>query len=260
MVGYRACILLLFAAYACAASEAANPQPRGQAQTQLSQPASEPGYQCHFETQGDFGTFSASFDVPRSGTAPRGSLRWEAARGASQPVLLSAEWRLTRAGQLLSRGGGARLSAPLPANSTNSFYIALHVRADPKSTFTNPYRMNSETMLLGGGGLTNDGSNLYFFNASWRDMVDFARRHRRFYLFATRDLALNRPVIIARFEINSTPFIRADGHVREALDAVESMIANPAESCSAVDDLPPEPIIVTIGPAMAPVPYHRNGS
>lgn len=246
-------MLLLFAACACAANGAVNPPPSTQVQTKLSQHVSEPGYQCHFETRGGFGTFSASFDVPSSGAAPRGSLLWEAPPDASQPVLLSAEWRLTKAGQLMSSDGGARLSAPIPANATNS-YIDLHVRADPESTFTNPYRMNLETMLPGGGGLVNDGGNLYFFNTSWREVVDFARRHRRFYLFATRDLALKRPVIVARFEIDSAPFIRADGRVDEALDAVERMIANPAESCSAVDDLPAEPITFTIGPAVAPIP------
>jgi hypothetical protein len=97
----------------------------------------------------------------------------------------------------------------------------------------------------GGGGLVHfRGSNDYFFNAPWRAMVGFSRHHSVFWLFGIRDLPLNRPVILARFEINPRPFLRADERVREVLAHAEHIITNPVQNCSAVDDLPPGPILV----------------
>lgn len=205
----------------------------------------EPGYQCDFETRGSFGTISAHFDVPRSGAAPRGSVRWEAWRDRSDPLLFGAEWSLTRSRHFRRDDGSARITAPLPPVAETSPYIGLYVRSDPNSRFSNPTILD-KSMLDGGGGLVHmGGDNLYFFNVGWRKVVAFGRRHSRLYLFGVQNMALNRPVILAKYEIDPTPFLQADDPVQAALDKVEHMIADPARSCSAVDALPPPPIFVS---------------
>jgi hypothetical protein len=214
----------------------------------------EPGFQCHFETRGNFGAFSASFDVPRSGAPPRGSVQWQALHDSSFPALLGAEWLPSRTGQYSVNDGQARITAPLPSGSDE--YVDLFVRSDPDSKFANPQRINSQTMLWeGGGGLVHArGTNDYFFNAAWHDIVGFSRRHSVFYVFGVRDLPLNRAVILARFKIDSRPFIQADKRVRVVLNKAARMLANPVQYCSAVDDLPPGPIIVTGGLLRRSVP------
>jgi hypothetical protein len=233
-------MLLMFAVCACA--------PHGPFSSAGSGPApprvAEPGYQCRYVRHGDFGTISANFDIPRSGAPPRGSVRWEAP-DQSQPLLFSSEWQLTRSRHFRREDGQARISAPLADDDVQSDYIDLYVRAGPEQRFTNPYTMN-DSMLDGGGGLIHEAwTNLWHFNTGWSEIIAFGRRYPRFYLFAVRDLALNRPVMFARFEIDPAPFLRADQPVQMALDEVERMIATPALSCAAVPDLPPPPIIVT---------------
>jgi hypothetical protein len=97
----------------------------------------------------------------------------------------------------------------------------------------------------GGGGFVHSlGDNLYFYNVGWRDLIDFGKRYPQFYLFGVRDMALNRPVILARFAVDPAPLFRAERPVELALDKVERMIADPARFCPAVDDLPPPPIVI----------------
>ena len=175
---------------------------------------------------------------------PRGAVRWEAPQVRSQPLLFSAEWRPTASGRFQRDEGEARISAPLPPAAEREVYVSLHVRSERDPKFTNPTVID-DTMLDGGGGLMHmAGSNLYFFNARWRDVVAFGKDHPRLYLFAVRNLALNRAEILAQFEIDPAAFVQADTPIRAALDDVERMVATPAASCSAVDDLPPPPIVV----------------
>lgn len=212
-----------------------------------SQHVAEPGYRCHFERDGPFGTFSATFDVPRSGAPPRGSVHWKSGRDQSHPTALSADWDLSTSVHFNAADGEATITAPLPKRAERLIYLDLLVSAEPNRKFSNPYSVDASVLDDIGGVVHNKGSNLYFFNARWGDVVDFSRRHSRFYVFAVRDLALNRPVTLARFEIESAPFIRANKHVPTVLRDVQHMIENAPRACSAVNDLPAAPIRPVVG-------------
>jgi hypothetical protein len=118
------------------------------------------------------------------------------------------------------------------------------VRSAARPRFTNPYTIDATVLDVGGGLAHLIGSDLHHFNTGWREIVDFGRRYPIFYLFAVRGLSDNRPKTLARFEMSPAPFLRADEQVQGVLDEAERMIAAPASSCSAVDDLPAPEIFI----------------
>ena len=195
----------------------------------------QPGYQCRYERQGDFGEISADFEIPREGTATIPPfLRWETVGAPLLAPQISAAFYRSEDGRFRIENGYATISWHVWDPKRRPLTLSLQLRSRPEAP-----RFGQAALA---GGFEQSGGPFHL-NVDWSDVVSFARGARELHLVAID----RKRRVVAATPVDGTIFERAEPHILAALGEVEAIIANPAAACDYLEDLRSNDIILTGG-------------
>ena len=203
------------------------------AQAPARPPAPQPGYHCSYDRQGDYGSLSADFEVPRDGHAPVPAyLSWAAGGATYRDPHISAAFYRRADGHYRVDNGFAAISwwVAIPRGRTLNLSLQLRTRPEPQ--------LYSRALLA--SEFERTGGPLHV-SVDWSDIAAFARGARALYLVAVD----RHRRVVATAQIDQSVFARAEPHIVAALSELEAIIANPAATCEFLDDLRSNDVIVT---------------
>lgn len=193
----------------------------------------QPGYECRYEREGDFGKVSAQFEVPREGQPSEWPyLQWEAPDGPIKEPHVGAGFFRTADGRYRIENGYASISWHVWAPDRRPLTLSLQLRTRPEPPRYSRAALAGEFRRSGGPfGLTVD----------WSDLAAFARVARELHL-----VALDRRYrLVATAPLDPALVTRAEPHIVEAFRELEAMIADPEPNCTFLEDLRSNDIVVT---------------
>lgn len=191
------------------------------------------GYACSFEKEGDNGTFSANFEIPRQGPpSERVVVQWEAPVGGLGTPRISAAFYSDSAGRFSMENGYVRIGWHVHDPRRRPLTLSLQLRSRPGLP---PY---------GRGAFASEftrSSGPYSLAGDWSDIAAFARGARALHLIAVD----RKHRLVATAPIDATVFARAEPAIAAALAEVGQIINNPGQSCAFLENLKSNDIILT---------------
>ena len=195
----------------------------------------QPGYQCAYDARGAFGVVSSDFKVRSSGRIDGAYVRWDAGDGNFANPWITGAWFWRPDDRFSLDYGYVSIMRHIwenqPGKQPRPLKLTLELSA------TNAPAMRASRLS---GDLESSGGPFHL-QLNWSDAAAMGRGSAHLYLIA-RNSSLE---IVDQVEIDRAMFERAEPHIRTAFEAVERMLADPAKTCSYVEDLREDDIIVT---------------
>ena len=192
----------------------------------------EPGYSCSLEKRGDFGLISANFELSLSAGWRNHFLNWDAGDGEFANPWITAAWFRTADGRFEMDNGYVSIMRHITVPKARALDLKLHLRTIAGAPRFKGSVISSDYQRSAGP---------YHLNADWSEVAALARGAPRLHLVAMD----RKHKVVDDTVIDSAIFAKATPSIQAAMRDLEAMMNNPSGTCTFVDDLGTDDIVLT---------------